>query len=171
MGKLIDLTGQRFGRLTVISQTDRRNTRGSIVWKCRCDCGKYVFVDGGPLKSGRTQSCGCLHRDNVLLNPPHKSHGGTRDRLYSIWSGMKDRCYRPLNSRYKDYGGRGIYVCEEWRHDYAEFRQWAMAAGYDPDAPRGQCTIDRIDVDGPYAPWNCRWVDMKAQEANKRKKV
>lgn len=82
---------------------------------------------------------------------------------------MHDRCELKSSKSYPDYGGRGIKVCPEW-DDYAEFRAWALANGYDPDAPFGKCTLDRIDVDGDYCPENCRWVDMKTQARNKRKK-
>ena len=82
---------------------------------------------------------------------------------------MKERCYSPKHNRFKDYGGRGIKICEEWRNNYAAFREWAMANGYDPEAPRGACTIDRIDINGNYCPENCRWVDNKTQCDNKRR--
>lgn len=172
MGKFIDLTGQRFGRVLVIRATEKRKPNGEVIWECLCDCGTTFFTGTGTLRYGTTQSCGCSHHENAVYNTPAKTHGGSHyDRLYRVWRGMIDRCYYPSHNRYQDYGGRGIYICEEWRYDYAAFREWAMTNGYDPDAPRGKCTIDRIDVDGPYAPWNCRWVDMKIQNTNKRRKV
>ncbi len=169
MPAFVDLTGQRFGRLTVLEKTNKRSASGCVYWKCRCDCGKIKIVNGSALRSGSQQSCGCQRIDFLKSTPIHKTHGGEKERLYHVWRGMIDRCYYPSHNRYKDYGGRGIFICDEWRHDYAAFREWAMANGYDPEAPRGQCTIDRIDVDGPYAPWNCRWVSMDIQVHNRRK--
>src|SRR5690606_13021682 len=98
-----------------------------------------------------------------------RTHGGSDDRLYRVWIGMRQRCLLPSHNRYPIYGGRGIKVCREWEESYEAFRTWALANGYDPNAPRGQCTLDRIDPNGPYAPWNCRWVDMKVQASNTRK--
>lgn len=94
-------------------------------------------------------------------------HGGAATRLYSVWRGMHSRCYQKSHNCYKYYGARGITICDEWLHDFGAFREWAMANGYDENAPRGQCTIDRIDNDKGYSPDNCRWVDMKVQAKNK----
>lgn len=90
------------------------------------------------------------------------------ERLYHVWVSMKQRCYNPNNNRYANYGAKGVTVCKEWLHDYLAFRDWALLAGYDKDAPRGKCTLDRIDPLGNYEPSNCRWVDMKTQVSNKR---
>lgn len=171
MGQLVDLTGKRFGRLAVIVISDKRDSSGSVYWECKCDCGNIVTVNGRSLRGGNQRSCGCYHHDIMCAQHNRRTHGGTGDRLFHVWRGIIDRCCYTSHNRYKDYGGRGIYICEEWKHDYGAFRAWAVRNGYDPDAPRGMCTIDRIDVDGPYAPWNCRWVDMKTQSLNKRKKV
>lgn len=160
-----DLTGQRFGRLTVI-QREGNCKWGSIMWLCHCDCGGEKIVSGATLRDGRTQSCGCLRKERV--SETHRTHRSRRSRLYYIWNLMIQRCTNPNNGSFPYYGGRGITVCEEWRTDFGAFRDWAMANGYDETVPRGQCTIDRINNDGNYEPANCRWVDMKIQATNRR---
>ena len=165
MAKALDLTGQRFGRLMVIKRLENNN-RGDTVWLCQCDCGNFSRAVSTRLKIGHTQSCGCLRREKLYkVNVLHrKSHS----RLNNIWKSMKGRCYCESNTSFKDYGARGIKVCDEWRNDFLSFYNWAMANGYDENAPRGQCTLDRIDVNGNYCPENCRWVDQKTQMHNRR---
>ena len=90
----------------------------------------------------------------------------SKERLYNVYLGMRHRCYDPKIKNYRLYGGRGIKICDEWLNDYSVFREWAYANGYDENAPRGKCTIDRIDNNGDYTPQNCRWVDMKTQRKN-----
>lgn len=170
MGSKVNLCGQRFGKVVAIEPTEKRKSNGGIIWKCRCDCGKIFFTGSGTLRYGTTKSCGCTRIEKVKSNPPKRTHGESRGRLYRIWQGMKERCYYPSHNRYKNYGGRGIQVCSEWQNDYATFREWALNNGYDENAERGQCTIDRIDVDGNYSPDNCRFVSMDIQAKNKKKK-
>ena len=175
MGAFIDLTGQRFGHLTVLQQKGHDHT--NVTWLCKCDCGKEKTVNGRSLRIGRTTSCGCSQYKWLKTKKIAEHHGGSRtkqyggkERLYRVWLGMRQRCNNPNCNRYSLYGGRGISICSEW-NDYSVFRGWAMEHGYNPEASRGECTIDRIDVNGNYEPSNCRWVNMKTQRENQRKEV
>lgn len=166
MGIIKDRTGEKYGRLTIVSYTGKQTFHGgNAIWLCKCDCGKYVERPAVMLKHSKMPSCGCYvkeHTENL-----NKSHGGRNERLYLVWIDMRRRCYDKKDSNYFRYGGRGIKVCDEWK-DYSVFREWAIKTGYDPSARKQQCTIDRIDVDGNYCPDNCRWVDAKIQNNNRR---
>lgn len=169
---LIDHTGETFGRLTVISRADNYvapNGKTHVKWLCKCVCGNLITIDICGLTSGKIKSCGCLRHEH--LKKGNVKHGGRYDRLYKVYSNMKNRCYNQNSSDYMYYGGRGIRICDEWLTDYSTFKEWAYSHGYDSKALKGKCTIDRIDVDGNYEPTNCRWVDMKIQNQNKRNTI
>lgn len=157
-----DLLGKRFGKLTVIKR--EYNKPGTHArWLCKCDCGKEVVIQSHCLTSGKQKSCGCF------VVEMHTTHGESKSRLYNIWNCMKQRCGNKNNHNFKEYGARGITVCEEWKNSFEVFYKWAMENGYKPDAKRGECTLDRIDNNGNYCPDNCRWTSMKNQCQSRRR--
>ena len=160
--KLNDLSGHKFGRLTVMYRSDNRCKQ--TYWHCKCECGKEIDVYAQHLLTGKNISCGCVSLERIReLN---KTHGLSNTRLYDIWCGMKARCFNEKSKSYSIYGGRGITVCNEWKEDFISFYEWSLANGYSDDL-----SIDRIDADGDYEPSNCRWTDKRTQSINKRNTI
>lgn len=163
MRKKIDLTGQKFGRLTVLCEAGRDKS-GNVLWECQCDCGNRcsgVIADN--LRSGRTKSCGCFKRDRAVET--NTKHGKVHHPLYSVWYDMLRRCGVRKGASDKDrrnYIERGITVSEEWR-DFQSFYNWASTHGYEKGLQ-----IDRIDNDRGYCPENCRFVTPKQNNRNRR---
>lgn len=156
MGKLKNLLGQKFGKWTVIKRLENDKFKRAN-WLCKCDCGKERKVIGSDLLSGKSTSCGCSRRKEKTIEEM------SRDRIRRIWTAMRQRCENPNSTAYKNYGGRGITVCQEWQ-EFIPFYNWAIVNGYNDTL-----TIERIDVNNIYCPNNCTWISKSEQGENTRK--
>lgn len=163
------LIGKVFGYLTVLEKAENKGRK--VRYKCICKCGNETIVYASDLRSGYTKSCGCYSKKILKEQEFPKKHGFSGTRIYNVWYGMFRRCYDPKHEGYEYYGGKGVSICPEWlgADGVVNFVKWAYENGYDENAKRGECTIDRINVYGNYEPSNCRWVSMKEQDHNKRK--
>lgn len=171
--RMIDLSGQKFGRLTVIEKAGSTK-HGAIKWLCKCDCGNESIVIGDELRKGKTTSCGCYAKEIARetakkhIAGKNKTHGKAGTLIYKEWSEMKRRCNSPKDDNFKNYGGRGIKVCDRWQNSFEAFYEDVSKL---PHFGEKGYSLDRINNDGNYEPNNVRWATAKQQANNRRKRI
>jgi|SRR5262245_10781785 len=162
MQQLFDLTGQRYGRLVVIKRAQNQGRR--TMWQCRCDCGQIAIIKRENLRSGNTKSCGCWRTEWGYTHSLRHGHAkkGRVSPEFHAWVHMVQRCHNPKSRNYRHWGGRGIAVCDEWRHDFTAF------FAYIGPKPHPSYVLDRIDNSGSYEPGNVRWATRSVSNLNRR---
>ncbi len=163
----LNIVGNRYSRLLVLKETRKSQSCRNYYYECLCDCGNTTEVRSNSLRGGRTVSCGCYGREiaSKVCKKRNTVHGLNTHPLYKVWSDMKQRCYNIRNVGYKDYGGRGIHVCEAWRNSFLNFYA-DMVDNY-----KEGLFLDRVDNDGSYSSDNCRWVTRSQNSVNTRKRA
>lgn len=172
MSYFINIKNKTFGRLTVLKRVRnhiRHNGYTTVRWLCQCKCRNKIITSGIALRSNHTKSCGCLHKESIkIIGENQKTHGDTLNRTitteYRAWQALKTRCYWRPGKDYRNYGGRGISVCKKWLDSY---RSFLKDMGRKPTYKH---SLDRINVNGNYTPFNCRWATAKEQVNNRRTK-
>lgn len=163
MSRIVDIKGQRFGRLVVIRRL-LLSCKSGVKWLCLCSCGTRVVVGGSELRTGNTRSCGCYKKDYLSVYPANVKHRLTKSSEYETWKKLRSRCTDQTDPRYKDYGGRGITVCDHWDHSFKAF--------YEDVGPRPPgLTLERVDNNKGYSPDNCVWATRTRQQRNRRNTV
>ena len=165
--KAPEWVGKKYGRITVVGFEKSTSVNGSWMWKVECDCGNVKVVYPRDVKLGKVKSCGCLHNELARERAAKfKNCIYENKRLYNIYNKVKRRCFEASEQRCKDYGGRGITMCNAWVNSFDVFADWAKTHGYTDDL-----TLERIDVNGNYCPENCMWITRVQQARNKRDTV
>jgi hypothetical protein len=168
MSNFVDLTGQKFNRLTVRNYFGKSKS-GRSLWLCDCECGGTNVVRTADLRNGHTKSCGCLFIETSIAKlpedvkgdkNPNYRHGQAHTRLYHVWCDIKGRCLNENRENYERYGGKGVTMCNEWKDNFDAFRKWAMDNGFCEESTGKEQSIDRIDPRKGYCPENCQWITL-----------
>lgn len=165
-----DISNKKFGRLTALEPTSKRKW-GYVVWLCKCDCGNVFETTTSDLLRESTVSCGCLRKEKAAITAKkgdnRRKHNMSDTHIYWVWTKIKQRCFNPNDKGYKNYGGRGITICSEWKNDFKSFYDYVSAL---PHFKEKGYSIDRINNDGNYEPNNIRWATAYQQVHNRRKR-